>query len=253
MEYVTRAESGLVAPTSISRISASLGIFTHWTAGPVDQTVRQIQQFHMGPSRGWTDIAYSWLVDQNGTIFEGRGWGRSGAHTQGYNSSSHAVCAICGHDGEVTEVMLDGLSRVHREHDRLYGAGFHLPHRDANGASTACPGDKLAAWTRGGFEGVPLSEQTIIDAVAGFEHDTRRLILQGQIQDRKDHREQMVAEWRTRAIVKQIAADVDALTPDELAEAVATPGEKQAFKDAGFLADEGDKWMAELDVVPVQS
>lgn len=36
------------------------------------------------PFRGWDDIGYSFLVGQDGNVYEGRGWHHVGAHTQGY-------------------------------------------------------------------------------------------------------------------------------------------------------------------------
>jgi hypothetical protein len=242
----------LVAPTSIAPISFSFGMFVHWTAAPPSQTVREIQQFHMGPSRGWTDIAYSWLVDQRGNIHEGRGWGRAGAHTAGYNSTFHAVCAIAGEDGQITEPMMDAIVEVVNEHDRRYGHGNHRPHR-AVGA-TACPGDKLAGWvTAGGLlrpidGGFTVAE---MDTIAGWFHDTRRLILQGQIRAEEMHRQQMVAEWRTRKILRgeHEAASEQALS---FATAEDTDAEvAQAHADSRFLVIEGQRQLAELDAIPV--
>lgn len=242
MQYVTREESGLVAPTSISRISASLGIYVHWTAGPIDQTPREIQRFHMGPDRGWTDIAYSWLVRTDGTIFEGRGWGRAGAHTAGYNSTSHAVCAIAGDDRQITNAMQNALEIVIEEHDRLYGVGYHRPHRAVG--STACPGDKLAEWITN-WTGEPgMAEQEIIDAVAGFEHDTRKLILQGQVEAERNHAQAMRAEWKTRRMVLDAIGELDTSEVEG--------DEKKSVAKSDLLVTEGERQLAELDVVPVK-
>ena len=35
--------------------------------------------------KGWWDIGYSFLVGEDGNIYEGRGWNEIGAHTKGYN------------------------------------------------------------------------------------------------------------------------------------------------------------------------
>ena len=69
-------------------MSRSLGVYVHHSAGPQQQTVRTIQNFHMD-SRGWSDIAYNWLVNDQGDIFEGRGWGIVGGATKNENSTSH--------------------------------------------------------------------------------------------------------------------------------------------------------------------
>ena len=37
---------------------------------------------------GWADIGYSFLVGEDGNVYEGRGWSLAGAHCIGYNSKS---------------------------------------------------------------------------------------------------------------------------------------------------------------------
>lgn len=59
------------------------------------QKLRAIENFHV-KTRGWNGIAYSFLFFPDGTIGEGRGWGRSGAHTEGRNSTAAGFCLI-GH------------------------------------------------------------------------------------------------------------------------------------------------------------
>jgi peptidoglycan hydrolase-like protein with peptidoglycan-binding domain len=131
-------------------------MFTHYTAGQRAATraagvaqVRGIQAFHMGPQRGWADIGYSFLVDDEGNIYEGRGWGVAGGHTANWNSKSHAVCAILNDGQQPTPAMLAALRFVHDEHDQKYGKGFHRSHRDVN--PTSCPGDILHGWMQAGM------------------------------------------------------------------------------------------------------
>lgn len=161
MAFVSRAEWGARPPKSRVTIGRSEGMFTHYTAGPratnraagVAQ-VRGIQRFHQD-SRGWADVGYSFLVDDEGTIYEGRGWGVAGGHTNGWNSKSHAVCAILADGDRPTPQMLAGLRWCHDEHDRRYGRGFHRSHREVN--ATSCPGDILHGWMQAGMpvEGTP--------------------------------------------------------------------------------------------------
>ena len=42
-------------------------------------------------SQGWSDIGYSFLIGGDGRVYEGRGWGRVGAHTYGYNSRAYGI------------------------------------------------------------------------------------------------------------------------------------------------------------------
>jgi peptidoglycan recognition protein len=86
-------------------------VLIHHTAGynpTVDTTaeeeasMRAIQNYHMN-SRGYKDIAYSFVVFASGRLYEGRGWGTRGAHTLGdvppstspapdYNGLGYAWC-----------------------------------------------------------------------------------------------------------------------------------------------------------------
>ncbi|XP_043852595.1 peptidoglycan recognition protein 1 [Dromiciops gliroides] len=45
-----------------------------------EQQMRNIQAYHMN-TLGWCDIAYNFLIGEDGLIYEGRGWSIIGAHT----------------------------------------------------------------------------------------------------------------------------------------------------------------------------
>ena len=55
------------------------------------QHIRSVERFH-AVTRGWDGIGYSFFITFDGTVFEGRGWGRSGAHTEGRNSTAAGIC-----------------------------------------------------------------------------------------------------------------------------------------------------------------
>ncbi|CAF3309315.1 unnamed protein product [Rotaria socialis] len=40
------------------------------------------------------DIFYHFLVGENGKVYEGRGWGREGAHSKGWNKDAFGICII---------------------------------------------------------------------------------------------------------------------------------------------------------------
>ena len=78
--------------------------FVHHTAGTnsysrgqVDDILRGIYAFHTN-GRGWCDIAYNFLVDKFGRVYEGRSGGITvpvvSAATQGFNTGSFSVSAI---------------------------------------------------------------------------------------------------------------------------------------------------------------
>jgi len=149
MLFVDRPTWGALPPKAVERITAPIqGIFVHHTGAPVTQTVAEIQRFHMF-TKNWKDVAYSWLVDQNGRIYRGRGWGVVGGHTEDWNRVSHAVCWIG--NSETTRPSAAALRSLHdvcAEHQRLYG-GFVRPHNAVN--STLCPGKFLTEWVRAGW------------------------------------------------------------------------------------------------------
>jgi hypothetical protein len=108
-------------------------------------TVRGIQRYHID-GNGFADIGYSWLVDQLGNVYEGRGWLRQGAHTFDHNSTSHGIAWLGDSTklapsnaalAAIAQCIVDGQKAGAVSMDCTIGG-----HRDAN-ADTACPGDGL--------------------------------------------------------------------------------------------------------------
>jgi len=98
-------------------------------------------------TRGWSDIAYSFLVDDDGTVYEGRGAGVAGSHTAGDNSSSHAICAMGNFDmRRPPRALVESIARL-AANGRAQGWWGEITggHRDAKDAQTACPGRHLYA------------------------------------------------------------------------------------------------------------
>lgn len=109
--------------------------------------VRSIQQYHQ-KTKGWNDIAYSYLVCNHGGVFEGRGWGVMTAATFGHNDHTQAVCFLGGDVVNRDDVRVDGrlaLSHVVREFHSKFGATKRVVgHRDR--VKTDCPGDEIYSW-----------------------------------------------------------------------------------------------------------
>jgi uncharacterized protein YgiM (DUF1202 family) len=117
--------------------------------------MRSIYYFH-AVTRGWGDIAYNYLVDFMGNVYEGRvgGEGAVGCHAEGYNAGSCGICLMGRFfDDAATPEMHNAIvwisSWAARSLDPTGGAPFHdignLPticgHRDVN--NTTCPGDEF--------------------------------------------------------------------------------------------------------------
>ena len=166
MNIITRGEWGAkpaVGVTNLvpSRVALCVLHHTTGTYSGSGQTVRNIQAFHMGPTRKWADIAYSFLVAPTGEIYEGRGWGKQGAHAKGYNSSSVGIAFIGDGRLPVPAPALASIAWLGSEADRRFGTLRRVGHRDVG--STVCPGDALHGWWMGG---AALLAVTVPDAPA---------------------------------------------------------------------------------------
>lgn len=154
MRLVTRESWGAAPPKSVTPLDPRRidTIFTHYTAADADEQsdhafcakrVRGIQRFHQ-ETRGWNDIAYSFVFCKHGYIFEGRGWDVYTAATGNDNNHSLAFCFL-GDDSinrdDVGELGREGLIDLHRAAWARYGSLKFKGHRDA--MQTTCPGDQL--------------------------------------------------------------------------------------------------------------
>src|SRR4051812_35278272 len=115
---VTRAQWG--ADESLGSKRRSFGeirkVIVHHTVTPgtdPEAEIRGILKYHT-QSRGWDDIGYNYLIDHNGTVYEGR-WARDyadgevhsgedasgrgvvGAHAAGYNTGSVGIALLGTH------------------------------------------------------------------------------------------------------------------------------------------------------------
>ena len=146
MDLVRRADWGARPPKGRPKDIAVpvRHLFLHHSAGPDGgpEVLRSIQSFHQ-QSRGWQDIAYTWLYSPSSrTWYEGRGPGVAGAHTRGYNQSGHAVCVLGNYEtDEVPAHAIDDLAEWAYWHGGTWGPDQYVPHREVG--ETACPGRNL--------------------------------------------------------------------------------------------------------------
>lgn len=105
--------------------------------------VKDIQNFHMDdPGRRYYDIGYSFLIGQDGRVYEGRGFRREGAHTKGFNRNGLAASFI----GNFNDVLPNKKSQdaVKNLMECAVNRGYLVPnyhlqaHRDVGG--TESPG-----------------------------------------------------------------------------------------------------------------
>lgn len=117
--------------------------------GDLDDVKRYMKALQVARPDLGSEIPYSWVVfhgehDDDVIVAEGRGFGVTGAHTTGYNSTRYGV-AYAGNASEepITDGVLEGYRWVGRHLDAPAGAEPTIGHRDTK--STECPGDNLYA------------------------------------------------------------------------------------------------------------
>lgn len=126
-------------------------ITLHHTSGGQPQTldeglreVRFIQRFHQD-GRGWNDIAYHFLVDAAGRVYEGRPEGVVGAHTKDNNTGNVGIVLLGTHHGPanhpISAAAFDSLVAIGKYLAAAYTVSFESVkgHRDYK--ATDCPGD----------------------------------------------------------------------------------------------------------------
>jgi hypothetical protein len=139
-EAVIHTEAGAVLPGDwdvLTELATVLSL-------TVRDLVRSIDRYHR-VTRGWDDgIGYSFLIERDGTIIEGRGWLRLGCHTQqGRNRTAVGIC-FAGH-GDLQSATGAQWSSARW----LIGEGIRLRHLVSNPAvnghrkyaQKSCPGN----------------------------------------------------------------------------------------------------------------
>lgn len=158
------------------RLQRSEGLVLHCTGGGRPETpgevlerLRKIHRVHTGlqrwrdvedprtgetrrvnqGGRGWVDWGYHWAVDPWGHVWQMLGWGQVGRHAKtaprSLNLRSHGV-VVFGTGDEITEAEQAAILWVVQDHDRRYGPGFVIGHRDVSDKD--CPGDAPYALVR---------------------------------------------------------------------------------------------------------
>lgn len=122
------------------------------------QAIRDIYYYH-AITRGWGDIGYNYIIDQQGRVYEGRygGEGVVGGHAGPGNIGSIGIAILGSYDEdgeEVPQAAIESLaklisikSKIHNINPEGYGTfrgsirANVIGHRDI--MDTTCPGDNL--------------------------------------------------------------------------------------------------------------
>ncbi len=132
----------------------------HHTAGSAlssQKTVQNIQNFHMD-TRQWSDIAYHFLLGNDGKVFEGRSFLFQGADVKGHNTYTVGITALGCFDekecdgvknpmvSKMTTPLLNAFGELvgllaYRENITDINISNVKGHLQFLGAKTACPGN----------------------------------------------------------------------------------------------------------------
>ena len=135
------ASSGELVPHEIEQVTihhSASSFHTANTAGPA--RMRSHQRFHL--DQGWPDIAYHYMIDRNGNVYEGRSASGRGDTFTEYDPAGHFLVMVDGdfNSQEPTPAQVESLARM-----VAWGIGEYDidparvgGHRDH--ASTSCPG-----------------------------------------------------------------------------------------------------------------
>jgi hypothetical protein len=126
-------------------------ITVHHTAVLLDDNgagpgrVRQHQEYHQ--SRGWPDLAYHYVIDAGGNIYEGRPVDAVGDTGTDYDPTGHLLVCCEGdfNQQEITPAQYESLVQILAWGANEFGVdpAAIQGHRDL--AATSCPGDTLYA------------------------------------------------------------------------------------------------------------
>lgn len=105
-------------------------------------TLLEVQSTHRN-QRGWADVAYHFLVGQNGLIYEGRDWHVRGTHVETFNTGSLGICLLGNFmtQSPTADQLNSTLLLVNWASERL-DLSHIASHRHFN-PQTECPGDNL--------------------------------------------------------------------------------------------------------------
>ena len=193
MDYISREQWGAAAPKkpfTQLRPWRVKGVVVHHGGvrnPPAGVAAVHAYERHHIQTRGWNAIAYNWLVDESGTIYEGRGWDHVGGATKNWNSRSVSVCYTGYGEFEPSNQTKDSIKKVISEAQMRFGDDLWLKtHRQFK--KTSCPGDWLGNWVEGGMDGPHRPSSIDWDAISRYLKDLKAQVARQPLSYRRRSR-----------------------------------------------------------------
>ena len=181
MLYLSRTQWGAQPPkggafTRLNRRRVTGVVFHHSGVERPPHGVNAVKAYerhHL--SKGWDGIAYNWLVDETGTIFEGRGWDARGGATKGWNAKSISICYTgYGYRQPNGSVLKSFQTLVDEAEARFKKPLWVTTHRRKS--QTTCPGAWLGDWVEGGMQPTFNPAATDWDGIVRYVQDLKRQV-----------------------------------------------------------------------------
>ncbi|WP_435107361.1 peptidoglycan recognition protein family protein [Nocardiopsis synnemataformans] len=177
-KYVSRADLGW--PTCpATRANPRSGLVIHYDSAnqnlaskPHSECIaywKRTRRFHMGPSRGWVCIGYSWMACSHGYVLEGRGLYKTQAAQPGGNTSHYSCTLATGPTDIITPEQINAVRELRQwlMEPETSIAGTVLGHRDF--VPTSCPGDRAYGLVRDGTFEQPPGAITEVNDMLGLK------------------------------------------------------------------------------------
>ncbi len=131
---------------------------------------RQHQRFHQ--DRGWPDLAYHFLIDANGNVYEGRPVDAVGDTGTSYDPTGHFLVCCEGDFGKqgLPDAQLAALVDMLAWASAAYGVAPSTITGHKDWAATSCPGDNVYTQIQSGA-----LEQAVAARIASGGASLRRL------------------------------------------------------------------------------
>lgn len=157
IQWVTRAQWDAARSSGVENRPGSVhyGIAVHYSAAVVGNDphstcaskVRSMQRYHQ-QTKGWADIAYSYLICPHGYVFTGRGMtaGPAAQGTTAGNLTYWAVCFLAGPTDLLSKPARAAFWELRTYLMQRKCGRLVRPHSDFT--STLCPGRIISSWLR---------------------------------------------------------------------------------------------------------
>ena len=127
-------------------------IVIHCTKTPPAQNIGLEELYRLHRKQGMLDVSYHYIIKIDGSLQKGRQDNTQGAHTQGHNKDSLAICLVGGVNSRgkpedtYTLAQYVTLASVVQVLTCQHPAAEVLGHQDYPNCNTACPSFDVRTW-----------------------------------------------------------------------------------------------------------